>query len=582
MESKRSKSLFDDIFRLQNAAPDDDIDPEDPEDGAKARLTEGAIDEAETVGPSALRKQAAIIADDPKYKGKKASRKDLYSDGEEEEGMSSEGNGSDASGSPSYGDFDDVNDDKDDDEGDEDSDDNDEDGESDELENDNDEDADADTQSDANNQGDVKVLPETSSDDRKKGKAVVFQLGVWDDLIKSRIVLQRLATACNRLPQADVWSDFQANPAFRQEAKDVHSSVRKVVSAMLDLQAALSNESAAKDNRNETLMGESDDEEITSESEGEEGEDDQPTSTKQNGKEKSVSNGTAASDIEASDDDDDEDMGSDENEEDKVASQGSERRHTEDGSHRARLKRKLSADTVEETLAKRHAGFQSFRNDTLSKWDEKTRLAHGKIKSKNFAAFEMSVLKQIEQVLVNRDRLERRIHQMRSDYRILGKPQDKSKKDNSDDVVIEDDDDDVELKLKQRTRSEIVVDPEIVDDNDFYHVCLRDLIEMKQSEETDPVTASKQWLEIQRLRNKQKQKVDTKASKGRKIRYNVKEKLRNYMTPYDKSLWSDEQKDDLFKAMFGGANSQTQSNGERPSGIVGKRQTQDSAFVLGI
>ena len=49
--------------------------------GAKARLVEGAVDDAESVGPSTLRKQAAIIADDPKYKGKRASRKDLYSDG---------------------------------------------------------------------------------------------------------------------------------------------------------------------------------------------------------------------------------------------------------------------------------------------------------------------------------------------------------------------------------------------------------------------------------------------------------------------------------------------------------------------
>ena len=49
--------------------------------GAKARLAEGAVEEDESVGFSSLRKQTAVIADDPKYKGKKASRKDLYSDG---------------------------------------------------------------------------------------------------------------------------------------------------------------------------------------------------------------------------------------------------------------------------------------------------------------------------------------------------------------------------------------------------------------------------------------------------------------------------------------------------------------------
>lgn len=580
MSAKRSKSLFDDIFRLQNTAPDDDIDPEDPEDGAKAQLTEGAVDDGDIVGPSSLRKQTAIIDDDPKYKGRKASRKDLYSDGEEEDQSSDESNADIAEDeNRGYDDFEDMdNDNSDDDNEDESL----EEAESnsaleEDMDNDddNDENEEADTEAGAV-KDDVKVMPETTSDDRKKGKAVVFQLGVWDDLIKGRISLQKLVSACNRLPQADVWSSFLANPSFRQEAKNVHSSVRKLVSALVDLQAALSSGAEGKDKGKGNSAGDSDNEEITSESEGEG--DEEPTPAQ---------NGTGGG-ISSDDDDEneeengeDEEMSSDEEkvkfESSKVGSQTEQSDKT--GSHRVHLKRKLSTDNVEETLAKRHTEFQSFRNDTLSKWDEKTRLAHGKIKSKNFAAFEMSVLKQIEQVLVNRDRLVRRIHQKRSDYRILGKPLKEGVMETNRDVVVEDDDDDVELKLKQRNKSEIAVDPEIIDDNDFYHVCLRDLIEMKQSEETDPVTASKQWLEIQRLRNKQKQKVDTKASKGRKIRYNIKEKLKNYMTPYDKSLWSDEQKDDLFKAMFGGDSSQPSTEV-----VTGSKHTgpQESAIILGI
>lgn len=39
------------------------------------------VDEVETFASSNLRKQAAIIPDDPKYKGKKISRKDLYYNG---------------------------------------------------------------------------------------------------------------------------------------------------------------------------------------------------------------------------------------------------------------------------------------------------------------------------------------------------------------------------------------------------------------------------------------------------------------------------------------------------------------------
>ena len=49
---------------------------------------------------------------------------------------------------------------------------------------------------------------------------------------------------------------------------------------------------------------------------------------------------------------------------------------------------------------------------------------------------------------------------------------------------------------------------------------IRELIERKMSytEGSDPTAMGRQWLELQKLRNKAKKKVDTKASKGRKIR----------------------------------------------------------------
>ena len=50
---------------------------------------------------------------------------------------------------------------------------------------------------------------------------------------------------------------------------------------------------------------------------------------------------------------------------------------------------------------------------------------------------------------------------------------------------------------------------------------LRELIERKMSysESSDPTAMGRQWLELQKLRTKAKKTVDTKASKGRKIRY---------------------------------------------------------------
>jgi protein AATF/BFR2 len=45
--------------------------------------------------------------------------------------------------------------------------------------------------------------------------------------------------------------------------------------------------------------------------------------------------------------------------------------------------------------------------------------------------------------------------------------------------------------------------------------------------------------------------VDPKASKGRKIRYDVHEKLVSLMVPIQNELWTEEQKDELFGSLFG-------------------------------
>ena len=60
-------------------------------------------------------------------------------------------------------------------------------------------------------------------------------------------------------------------------------------------------------------------------------------------------------------------------------------------------------------------------------------------------------------------------------------------------------------------------DGEIFDDDDFYHQLLRELIERKTEGVTDPLRLGQKWLQIQKMRNKIKKKVDTKASKGRKL-----------------------------------------------------------------
>lgn len=64
-------------------------------------------------------------------------------------------------------------------------------------------------------------------------------------------------------------------------------------------------------------------------------------------------------------------------------------------------------------------------------------------------------------------------------------------------------------------------DPEIFDDTDFYTRALEEVLKAKVSLSDDMTDVSRKWIEIQNLRRKAKKKVDKKASKGRKIRYEV-------------------------------------------------------------
>ena len=48
-----------------------------------------------------------------------------------------------------------------------------------------------------------------------------------------------------------------------------------------------------------------------------------------------------------------------------------------------------------------------------------------------------------------------------------------------------------------------------------------------------------------------KAKVDTRASKGRKIRYTVHNKMVNFMAPVPSYSWTDGAKNELFKSLFG-------------------------------
>ena len=118
--------------------------------------------------------------------------------------------------------------------------------------------------------------------------------------------------------------------------------------------------------------------------------------------------------------------------------------------------------------------------------------------------------------------------------------------------------------------AQIPSDPEIYDDADFYATLLRELVDRRMTDSSlgrvsggsgrafnhddpsNPVASSSASL-LPRLAHDRKPRgqVDTRASKGRKMRYAVHEKLQNFMAPEDRGSWGERQTTELFAGLLG-------------------------------
>lgn len=91
------------------------------------------------------------------------------------------------------------------------------------------------------------------------------------------------------------------------------------------------------------------------------------------------------------------------------------------------------------------------------------------------------------------------------------------------------------------------------DDTNFYRQLLRDVIDSRGIANEGSVD-QQGWAQQQKaLRARRKKNVDTRASKGRKLRYQVHEKLQNFMMPVENNsgTWHAEQVDELFATLLG-------------------------------
>lgn len=102
--------------------------------------------------------------------------------------------------------------------------------------------------------------------------------------------------------------------------------------------------------------------------------------------------------------------------------------------------------------------------------------------------------------------------------------------------------------------------PEVFDDSDFYSSLLRDLLD-----NASLVEAGASASASSALGRKRKRAVDTRASKGRRIRYDVMERVQNFMPPVPSNLWDDAQSVRLFAQLAGSDEAAEPAAGEPPA-----------------
>lgn len=192
--------------------------------------------------------------------------------------------------------------------------------------------------------------------------------------------------------------------------------------------------------------------------------------------------------------------------------------------------KKRNLTTAFEDVEKLENPLATYRNNILEKWSRKIQSSSGNsaLQNSKFRTLNQTAAVQVNGVLADMDRLVKRTRTNRSDYKILG--EDAGDNDNNVDVQE---------------------NPHIFDDTDFYRLQLKDLVDRRMADSSTAGDVNGMKWAVSKA--KSKKNIDTKASKGRKLRYHVQEKVQGFDAPRPHSYpWSDEKTDELFSSLFGG------------------------------
>ncbi|XP_068637579.1 uncharacterized protein [Aristolochia californica] len=175
-----------------------------------------------------------------------------------------------------------------------------------------------------------------------------------------------------------------------------------------------------------------------------------------------------------------------------------------------------------------------FRNSSIDKWQRKTQVTTGAAAFKGkLHAFNQNISDQVAAFMRDPSRVIERMQLRRSSVSIIGEVAGET------------------VNVTEEGRN-VDGDPELLDDSEFYQQLLKEFLES-----CDLTSSETTFYALKKLQTKKRKIVDRRASKSRKIRYNVHKKIINFMDR--KPIVVPPMAPQLFENLFGLRNKNTTS-----------------------
>ncbi|KAJ4824192.1 hypothetical protein Tsubulata_015653 [Turnera subulata] len=324
----------------------------------------------------------------------------------------------------------------------------------------------------------LKNLKQHKDEDVLKGRAVKNQKALWDKTLEFRFLLQKAFAASNRLPQEPIRSSFCDSDGVSAAYTDLMSSSKKTLESLLELQQAILE-------RNPSISA--------------------------------SSNGASGQFV---------------------------KKHSKDSMD-------VDVDVEDEDwlqVSTMHRRIAPFRDKSIDKWQRKTQVTTGAaaIKGK-LHAFNQNISEQVATYMRDPSKMIKQMRLRGSTVGVFGTvPETMSSNagEQGQDYSLNPLGHSYSLQNEFSVygRNYLVVfffffllsyqephpdsDPELLSDSEFYQQLLKELFET-----IDPASSESAFYALKKLQPKKRKVVDRRASKSRKIRYNVHEKIVNFMAP---------------------------------------------------